>query len=82
MSDVMVDPARWESVEGGNAAFVESWLACEGDHVRAGQLLGRARLSEWCVDIEALHDGVLEQICVPVGDSFAPGEVLARVIDF
>lgn len=46
MRDVLVDPARWESVEGGN--------------------------TEWCADIEALHDGVLEQICVPVGDSFAP----------
>ena len=46
MRDVRVDPARWESVEGGN--------------------------TEWCADIEALHDGVIEQICVPVGDSFAP----------
>jgi hypothetical protein len=28
--------------------------------------------AECCADIEALPDGVLEQICMPVGDSFAP----------
>ncbi|QHE86228.1 biotin/lipoyl-containing protein [Hydrogenophaga sp. BPS33] len=82
VSDVMVDPARWESIEGAGAAFVEGWLACEGDRVRSGQRLGSARLADWRVDIEAPHDGVLEEICVPVGEPFARGQVLARLVNF
>lgn len=82
MSEVILDPARWESVEAGGAAFIENWLSCEGDRVRAGQVIGRAMLLEQNVDIEAPHDGVLEQICVAGGDSFGRGDVLARIVDF
>lgn len=82
MSDVILDPARWGSMEAGDCAFIEEWLACEGDHVRAGQILGRAVLVQQAVDVEAPHDGVLEQICVAGGDMFERGEVLARVVDF
>lgn len=82
MSEVILDPARWESMEAGDAAFIEDWLSCEGDPVRAGQVIARAMLLEQNVDIEAPHDGVLEQICVAGGDSFGRGDVLARIVDF
>ncbi|KQX21471.1 biotin/lipoyl-containing protein [Variovorax sp. Root434] len=82
MSEVILDPARWESLEAGDAAFIESWLACEGDRVHAGQVLARAVLVQQNVNVEAPHDGVLEQICVAAGDSFGSGDVLARVVNF
>jgi pyruvate/2-oxoglutarate dehydrogenase complex dihydrolipoamide acyltransferase (E2) component len=33
------------------------------------------------VDVPAPHDGVLEDIVVPVGQTFTRGTVLARLID-
>ncbi|MGE5115318.1 MAG: biotin/lipoyl-containing protein [Betaproteobacteria bacterium] len=81
MSDVVLDPLRWESVEAGDRARVECWLAAEGDVVHAGQPLGRAVLAHERLDIPAPHAGVLEEILVPAGESFAPGTALARVID-
>lgn len=82
MSDVVLDPVRWELVEPGGSALVDRWLAAEGDHVRAGQVLARARLMHEIVDIEAPHDGILEQIAVPAGDAFGRGDVLAQVVRF
>lgn len=81
MSDVVLDPLRWESVEAGDSARIECWLAAEGDVVHAGQPLGRAALAHERLDIAAPHDGVLEEILVAPGERFAPGSVLARVID-
>jgi pyruvate dehydrogenase E2 component (dihydrolipoamide acetyltransferase) len=80
MTDIVLDPALWESVEAGAQAFVVEWLVAEGDHVRAGQTLARANLIHNLVDVPALHAGVLEEIVVPVGQNFAQGAVLARVI--
>jgi biotin carboxyl carrier protein len=82
MSEVILDPVRWESMEAGDTAFIEDWTACEGDRVHAGQVIGRAVLARQNVDIEAPHDGVLEQICVARGDSFGHGDVLARIVNF
>jgi pyruvate/2-oxoglutarate dehydrogenase complex dihydrolipoamide acyltransferase (E2) component len=80
MTDVVLDPALWESVEAGSEAFVEQWLVTEGDHVHAGQTLARANLIHTLVDVPSLHAGVLEEIIVPTGERFAPGTVLARVV--
>jgi len=82
MSEVILDPARWESIEAGDTAFIEDWFACEGDHVHARQVLGGVMLMQQKLDIEAPHDGVLEQICVAGGDTFGRGDVLALVVDF
>ena len=76
---VRLDPESWEAVEAGAEACVEQWLAAEGDHVHAGQVLGRARLLHALVDIPTPHAGVLEEIVVAAGERFAPGAVLARV---
>lgn len=82
MGEIILDPARWESLEAGDTAFIEAWLACEGDRVHAGQLLGRAMLVQQHVDIQAPHGGVLEQICVAQGEPFGRGDVLARIVHF
>ena len=81
MSHIVLDPESWEAVEAGAEACVEQWLAAEGDHVHAGQVLGRARLLHALVDIPTPHAGVLEEIVVAAGERFAPGAVLARPVE-
>jgi pyruvate dehydrogenase E2 component (dihydrolipoamide acetyltransferase) len=80
MTDIVLDPGLWESVEAGAEAFIEEWLVAEGDHVHAGQRLAHASLVHTSVDVPALHGGVLEEIVVPVGEKFARGAVLARLL--
>jgi hypothetical protein len=41
MSEVVLDPARRESVKAGDAALVDRSLAAEGIQVRARQVLAR-----------------------------------------
>ena len=80
MADVILDPALAESLEAGASAYVADWLVAEGDHVQAGQLLARASLVQQLVDVRAPHAGLVEQIIVPIGERFAPGTVLARLV--
>jgi pyruvate/2-oxoglutarate dehydrogenase complex dihydrolipoamide acyltransferase (E2) component len=80
MTQVVLDPALWESVEAGPEGFIECWLAAEGDHVHAGQVLARANLIHTTVDVPAAHAGVLEEIIAPVGEKFSRGAVLARIV--
>lgn len=80
IGDVVLDPLLWESLEAGDAARVECWLACEGDRVRAGQPIARVWLLHQSLELTAPHDGVLETILVSPGDRFAHGAVLAQVV--
>lgn len=80
MTDIVLDPILWESVEAGAEASIEAWLVTEGDHVRAGQALARARLAHSTVEVPALHAGLVEEIVVPAGESFVHGAVLARLV--
>ncbi len=82
IGDVVLDPLLWESLEAGDGARVECWLASEGDRVHAGQPIARVRLLHQSLDVVAPHDGVLEAIFVPTGDRFARGAVLAQVVAF
>jgi hypothetical protein len=81
VTDVRLDPQSCES-EGGDDAVFDCWWISEGDHVHAGQVLGQALLAQRVVDVQAPHDGVVEQILVPAGERFTPGHVLARVVEF
>lgn len=80
MSDVVLDPQRWESVEAGDHAELVEWLVFEGDHVHAGQTLAHARLVHETLDVGAPHAGVVEQIVVAAGEPFTRGTVLARIV--
>ena len=82
MTDIVLDPLRWESLEAGDAATVVAWLASEGDHVRAGQPLVRVAAAGEQVAIEAPHPGVLEQVLVPAGERFGACHVLGRLVAF
>jgi pyruvate/2-oxoglutarate dehydrogenase complex dihydrolipoamide acyltransferase (E2) component len=79
--NVVLDPALYESLEAGSDAVLQEWLASEGEFVHSGQPLARASLVHSLIDVPAPHDGVLEDIVVPVGQTFARGAVLARLID-
>ena len=80
MTDVVLDPELMESLESGDHAWLEQWLVAEGDLVQLGQLLALARLVQRAIPVTAVHAGVLEDIRVPAGQTFAPGSVLARLI--
>lgn len=80
MTDVVLDPTLFEALEAGSQAFVEAWVVAEGDHVHAGQTLARAHLAHGVVDVTAGHAGIVEEILVPTGERFTPGDVLARVV--
>ena len=80
MHDVMLDPRLWESMEAGDEARVASWMASEGDRVRAGQVIAQVRLLHQTLDVVAPHNGLLEDILVPAGNRFPHGAVLARVV--
>lgn len=80
MTDVVLDPMLAESIEAGAIGYVAQWLANEGDHVHAGQVLARAMLVGVCIDVTASHAGIVEEILVPAGENFARGAVLARLI--
>lgn len=82
MTDIILDPLRWESLEAGDSAIVAAWLASEGDHVEPGQPLAQVVLVGERLDVPALHAGVLEQILVPAGERFAPRDVLGRLVVF
>lgn len=80
MADVILDPALAESLEAGGAAYITQWLVTEGDHVVAGQTLAHARLVQQLLEVRAPHAGMVEQIIVGLGERFAPGTVLARLV--
>ena len=82
MSDIILDPLRWELVEAGAQALLDGWLAPEGDHVAAGQVVARALLMHQSVDIEAPHAGMLEQISVAAGERFGRGQILVGLVRF
>ncbi len=82
MSDVTLDHELMESLAAGDQARVETWLVAEGDRVQAGQVLAQARLLHRTLDVTAVHAGVLEDILVGAGQRFAPGAVLARLVEF
>lgn len=80
MTDVLLDPGLTQAVESGDRALLLHWLAAEGDPVQAGQVLAQARLVQQLLDITAPQAGVIEDIRVAGGETFAPGTVLARLI--
>lgn len=80
MTDIVFDPRRSEAIEAGDAALLLQWWVSEGDHVRAGQLLARVQVLGEAVDQVAPHAGTVEEILVPAGERFHPGQVLARLI--
>ena len=56
-----------------------AWLKAPGDPVRKGEALAEVEGDKSTVELEALVDGVLEEIVVPADTTVAIGAVLARI---
>jgi pyruvate/2-oxoglutarate dehydrogenase complex dihydrolipoamide acyltransferase (E2) component len=81
MKTVVLDPLAWDAADAAEPARVEEWLVAEGDHVHAGEPVALVRLGPQALDVRSPCAGVLEEIVMPAGEGFAPGAVLARVIE-
>src|SRR5262245_46102511 len=62
-------------------ATVGSWLKREGDAVAAGEPLVQLETEKVNVEVAAERAGVLERIAHREGDTVAPGDVLATLVD-
>lgn len=62
-------------------ATIASWLKHEGDAVKSGDALVELETDKINVEINAEHDGVLQQVTKQVGDIVAVGEVIGIIAD-
>ncbi len=62
-------------------ATIASWLKHEGDVVKSGDALVELETDKINVEINAEHDGVLQQVTKQVGDIVAVGEVIGIIAD-
>ena len=73
-------PAEWfEEAGAGAEGLLDAWLVAERDQVAAGQPVADAIVVKSSFQIAAPCDGTIARIIVRVGDTFAPGAVLAVV---
>jgi len=73
MTAIRLDDAAWIDVGEGTEALVDQWRVAEGTAVRAGQPVASVVLVKTTFEVTAPADGVLEQILVAAGETFARG---------
>jgi pyruvate dehydrogenase E2 component (dihydrolipoamide acetyltransferase) len=61
------------------SATLAQWLKKPGERIRRGDILAVVETTKGLIDIEAFHDGVLEELVVQPGATVPVGEVLARI---
>jgi pyruvate dehydrogenase E2 component (dihydrolipoamide acetyltransferase) len=61
------------------SATLAQWLKKPGERIRRGDVLAVVETTKGLIDIEAFHDGVLEELVVQPGATVPVGEVLARI---
>jgi biotin carboxyl carrier protein len=76
-TEVILPDEIWQDVEAGTEALVEDWLVAAGDSVKTGQALAIVVVVKTSHEVAAPADGVVEQILVPAGATFARGVPLA-----
>lgn len=79
MTDVVLDDAFWRDVEPGTEALMDRWLATEGQHVAAGEVIANVVLVKTTLDVVAPASGTLERVLVPAEQTFSRGKPLAVV---
>jgi len=60
------------------AGTLVAWRKGAGDAVRRGEIIAEVDTEKGVIDVEAFHDGVLDEIVVPVGQKVPVGTVIAR----
>lgn len=60
---------------------LDEWRIAPGDTVTRGQIVAVVETTKAAVEIECWHDGVVDQLLVPVGETVAVGTPLATLRD-
>ncbi|MGB8853078.1 MAG: dihydrolipoamide acetyltransferase family protein [Pirellulales bacterium] len=60
------------------AGTLVAWRKRAGDAVRRGEIIAEVDTEKGVIDVEVFHDGVLDEIVVPVGQKVPVGTVIAR----
>lgn len=62
-----------------DSATLTQWLKRPGEPIRRGEALAVVETTKGLIDIEAFHDGVLEELVAQPGAAVPVGAVLARI---
>lgn len=79
LTEIHLDPVAFEPLEADAEALLAEWHVAPGDLVQAGQEIGVAELVKASVPVTAPRAGRVQALCVPAGQSFGRGVVLARL---
>lgn len=60
---------------------LDEWRIAPGDTVTRGQIVAVVETTKAAVEIECWHDGVVDQLLVPVGETVAVGTPLATLLE-
>ncbi len=77
MMDLVLPNAFWDGAQDGVEALLDKWLVAKGVPVVKGQVLASVVLVKASLDLEAPEAGIIEEVFVNNGESFAAGKVLA-----
>ncbi|HYA76254.1 MAG TPA: lipoyl domain-containing protein [Burkholderiaceae bacterium] len=81
MIEVALPVEAWQDVEPDTQALLDEWLVERGDRVTAGQALAKVVLVKANLELAAPADGIVEQILVPVEETFKRGQPLVLLRD-
>ncbi len=81
MIEVALPVEAWQDVEPDTQALLDEWLVERGDRVTAGQVLAKVVLVKANLELAAPADGIVEQILVPVEETFKRGQPLVLLRD-
>jgi biotin carboxyl carrier protein len=79
LTEIHLDPVAFEPLEADAEALLVEWQVAPGDMVQAGQEIGVAELVKASVPVTTPVAGRVQALCVPAGQSFGRGAVLARI---
>ena len=77
MIEIKLADAAWSGAQDGTEALLDKWLVGVGVPVKQGQVIASVVLVKASIDIEAPQDGVIRQVLVSAGGSFASGQAIA-----
>jgi pyruvate dehydrogenase E2 component (dihydrolipoamide acetyltransferase) len=60
---------------------LDQWLVKPGDSVSRGQVVAVVETTKAAVEIECWHDGTVQELLVPVGETVEVGTALARLLE-
>lgn len=60
---------------------LQEWLVRPGDHVSRGQVVAVVETTKAAVEVECWHDGAVQDLLVPVGETVQVGTALAVLLE-